>query len=50
MTPQLQAALAHQSFEPDWDDWDAILDYIVDGERPFAGPTGRARSAAAAGT
>ena len=38
MTAQLQAALADEVPEPDWDDRDAVIDYIVEGERPFAGP------------
>jgi hypothetical protein len=25
------------SSEPDWSDRDAVIDYIVEGERPFAG-------------
>lgn len=38
MTAQLQTALIDESPEPDWNDRDAVVDYIVKGERPFAGP------------
>ena len=38
MTQQLQATFAEASTEPDWHDRDAVLDHIVEGERPYAGP------------
>lgn len=38
ITPELQATFANESAEPDWDDRDAVIDYIVEGERPYAGP------------
>ncbi len=38
MTEELQAALADERPEPDWEDRDAVIDHIVEGERPFAGP------------
>ncbi|HYP48016.1 MAG TPA: alpha/beta hydrolase [Thermoleophilaceae bacterium] len=40
MTPELQATFADESAEPDWHDRDAVVDYIVEGERPYAGPGG----------
>jgi pimeloyl-ACP methyl ester carboxylesterase len=36
--PQLRAALAGGSAPPDWRDRDAVIDHLVDGERPYAGP------------
>ncbi len=38
MTAELEAALADAGPEPDWGDRDAVVEYIVEGERPFAGP------------
>jgi pimeloyl-ACP methyl ester carboxylesterase len=38
MAPELQATFANESPEPDWDDRDAVVDHIVEGERPYAGP------------
>lgn len=38
MTEQLQAALADEVPEPDWTDRDAVVEHIVEGERPYAGP------------
>lgn len=38
MTPELQATFATESPEPDWHDRDAVIDYIVEAERPYAGP------------
>lgn len=38
MTQELQATFAEQSPEPDWRDRDAVIDHIVEGERPYAGP------------
>ncbi len=40
MTPGLQATFADESpgSEPDWNDRDAVIDHIVEGERPYAGP------------
>jgi pimeloyl-ACP methyl ester carboxylesterase len=38
ITEELQAALADALPEPDWADRDAVIEYIVEGERPYAGP------------
>lgn len=41
MSPELQATFAAEPPEPDWADWadrDAVIDVIVEGERPYAGP------------
>ena len=38
MADRLKAAFADPAPEPDWTDRDAVVDYLVDGERPFAGP------------
>lgn len=38
MTPELQATFAHERAQPDWDDRDAVIDSIVEAERPYAGP------------
>jgi pimeloyl-ACP methyl ester carboxylesterase len=38
MTPELQATFAEESTEPDWQNRDAVIDHIVEGERPYAGP------------
>jgi pimeloyl-ACP methyl ester carboxylesterase len=37
MSEQLRAFFAEEAPEPDWSDRDAVIDYIVEGERPFAG-------------
>jgi len=37
MSEELQAFFAQEASEPDWSDRDAVVDYIVEGERPFAG-------------
>ena len=37
MSQELQAFFAEEASEPDWSDRDAVIDYIVEGERPFAG-------------
>jgi pimeloyl-ACP methyl ester carboxylesterase len=37
MAEELQAFFAQEAPEPDWSDRDAVIDYIVEGERPFAG-------------
>jgi pimeloyl-ACP methyl ester carboxylesterase len=37
MSHELQAFFAEETSEPDWSDRDAVIDYIVQGERPFAG-------------
>jgi pimeloyl-ACP methyl ester carboxylesterase len=37
MSEKLQAFFAEEASEPDWSDRDAVIDYIVEGERPFAG-------------
>jgi pimeloyl-ACP methyl ester carboxylesterase len=38
MADRLKAALADPAPEPDWADRDAVAEYLVDGQRPFAGP------------
>ena len=38
MTRELRAGVAETSTEPDWHDRDAVIDHIVEGERPYAGP------------
>ncbi len=38
MADRLQAAIADPLPEPDWTDRDAVVDYLVHGERLFAGP------------
>jgi pimeloyl-ACP methyl ester carboxylesterase len=35
---RLRAALADPAPEPDWTDRDAVVEYLVEAERPFAGP------------
>src|SRR4029453_7127490 len=38
MSEELQTFFAEEaSSEPDWSDRDAVINYIVEGERPFAG-------------
>ena len=37
MSEKLQAFFAQEASEPDWSDREAVIDYIVEGERPFAG-------------
>lgn len=37
MSEELQAVFAEEAAEPDWSDRGAVIDYIVEGERPFAG-------------
>src|ERR687894_380012 len=37
MSEKLQAFFAEEASEPEWSDRDAVIDYIVEGERPFAG-------------
>ena len=37
MSEKLRAFFAEEASEPDWSDRDAVIDYIVEGERPFAG-------------
>ncbi len=37
MSEVLQAYFAQEASEPDWSDRDAVIEYIVEGERPFAG-------------
>jgi pimeloyl-ACP methyl ester carboxylesterase len=37
MSEELQAFFAQETSEPDWSDRDAVIAYIVEGERPFAG-------------
>ncbi len=38
MTRELQASVADASTELDWRNRDAVIDHIVEGERPYAGP------------
>jgi pimeloyl-ACP methyl ester carboxylesterase len=38
MADRLRAVFADPAPEPDWTDRDAVVEYLVDGERPFAGP------------
>ncbi|MFI6480958.1 alpha/beta fold hydrolase [Nonomuraea sp. NPDC050663] len=38
MTPELLAALSAEAPEPDWHDRAAVVDYLVEAERPFAAP------------
>lgn len=38
MAPELQATFEGGGSEPDWHDRDAVIDHIVEGERPYAGP------------
>ncbi len=37
-TPEIQAMFSNEGPEPNWDDRKAILDHIVEAERPYAGP------------
>jgi pimeloyl-ACP methyl ester carboxylesterase len=37
-TPEIQATFTDEAPEPDWNDRDAVIDFIVEGERPYAGP------------
>lgn len=37
-TPEIQATFSSQDPEPDWHDRGAVVDYVVEGERPYAGP------------
>jgi pimeloyl-ACP methyl ester carboxylesterase len=37
MSEELQAFFAEEAAEPEWSDRDAVINYIVEGERPFAG-------------
>ena len=37
MSEKLQAFFAQEASEPDWSDREAVIDFIVEGERPFAG-------------
>jgi pimeloyl-ACP methyl ester carboxylesterase len=36
MSEELRALFAEEPAEPDWSDPEAVIDYIVEGERPFA--------------
>ena len=38
MADRLQAAFADPAPDPDWNDPDAVVDYLVEGQRPYAGP------------
>jgi pimeloyl-ACP methyl ester carboxylesterase len=38
MAPELRAALARERPEPDWGDRGAVVDHIVEENRPYAGP------------
>lgn len=37
-TPAIQATFTAEGPEPDWGDHEAVVDYIVEAERPYAGP------------
>jgi pimeloyl-ACP methyl ester carboxylesterase len=37
ISEELQASFAQAASEPHWSDREAVIDYIVEGERPFAG-------------
>jgi len=37
MSEELRASFAEEAPEPDWSDREAVIDYMVEGERPFAG-------------
>jgi pimeloyl-ACP methyl ester carboxylesterase len=39
-TPEVAAAFSDEGGEPDWADRDAVIDYLVELERPFAGSGG----------
>lgn len=38
MAPRLAAIFADPAPEPDWTDRDAVIDYLVEDQRPYAGP------------
>lgn len=38
MADRLRAVFADPAPEPDWTDHDAVVEYLVEGQRPFAGP------------
>jgi len=38
MADRLRATFADPAPDPDWTDRDAVVEYLVDGERPYAGP------------
>jgi pimeloyl-ACP methyl ester carboxylesterase len=38
MADRLRAVFDNPEPEPDWTDRDAVIEYLVEGERPFAGP------------
>jgi pimeloyl-ACP methyl ester carboxylesterase len=38
MAPELKAIFSDESPKPDWDDRAAVVDHIVEAERPYAGP------------
>jgi pimeloyl-ACP methyl ester carboxylesterase len=40
MSDQLRSVFANPPPPPDWSDREAVIDYIVEGERPFAGSDG----------
>jgi pimeloyl-ACP methyl ester carboxylesterase len=37
ISEELQASFAQEVSAPEWSDREAVIDYIVEGERPFAG-------------
>lgn len=37
-TPEIQATFSSDEPEPAWHDREAVVDYVVEGERPYAGP------------
>ncbi len=38
VAPELQATFAEERPDPDWRDREAVIEHIVEGERPYAGP------------
>ena len=38
VAPEIEATFADETPEPDWHDREAVVDHIVEGERPYAGP------------
>lgn len=37
-TPEIMTTFTSDEREPDWSDREAVIDYVVEGERPYAGP------------
>jgi len=38
MTSELQEAMSEERPPPDWEDRDSVIEYLAEGERPYAGP------------